>query len=392
MRGQAEIVGAGLAGLAAAIALADSGWTVTVHESGPELREIGAGLYVWENGIRVLDALGVLDDMLPRAHRVPRFDIVDERVRLVQRLPFSDEPGNRLIIVLRAELHRALVNRATALGVELRTSSRVLAAAADGTIELEDGTTRRADLVVGADGVNSAVRTSLDLLKRRRSLIDGAIRLLIPRHATEFHDPTKQACVEYWNRNRRILYTPAGPEHIYLCFTTRVSDDMGHRLPLDLPLWKENFPMLADELDRITPETPARWDGFSMVGVTAWSKGRSAIVGDAVHAQPPNLGQGAGLAMSTALGLAWTMRHADDVVSGLAEWERRERDIVAHTQRWTWLWGVASAAVPPQFPRLRSSFVRSLANRPWVARNVERTAKHAPTGTVSPGGQDEVDV
>ena len=89
MKGHAEIVGAGLAGLATAIALAQDGWTVRVHEAGPELREFGAGLYVWENGLRVLGALGVLDELRERAHQVPMFDVLDERFRLVQRLSFS---------------------------------------------------------------------------------------------------------------------------------------------------------------------------------------------------------------------------------------------------------------------------------------------------------------
>ena len=59
----AEIAGAGLAGVATAIALADRGWSVRVHEAASEQREIGAGLYVWENGLRVLEALGVYDDI-----------------------------------------------------------------------------------------------------------------------------------------------------------------------------------------------------------------------------------------------------------------------------------------------------------------------------------------
>ena len=383
MKGHAEIVGAGLAGLATAIALAQDGWTVRVHEAGPELREFGAGLYVWENGLRVLGALGVLDELRERAHQVPMFDVLDERFRLVQRLSFSGAAGDRLFIVPRPELHRALMNRAIELGADLITSSKVISATPEGEIELADGTKHRADLVVGADGVNSVVRTSLGLLKRKRPLLDGAIRLMIPRTPSERDDPSRQSCVEYWTGSRRILYTPTSPEHIYLCFTTRASDEEAHRLPLDLDLWKRDFPQLTDELSRIDSETAVRWDRFTMVKVHAWSKGRSAIVGDAVHAQPPNLGQGAGLAMSTGLALAWAMRSADDVLSGLAAWEKAERDIVAHTQRWTWLWGLSSAAFPPQTPRIRSSFVRWVAHRSWVTANVERTARHAPTGTLA---------
>lgn len=385
MRGRVEIAGAGLAGLTAAIALADAGWDVRVHEAGSELREIGAGLYVWENGLRVLETIGVLDSLAPRAQHVPFFDVVDERSRVVQHLEFSGQYGDRLQILVRPELHRALATRARELGVEILTSSRVVKADPDGTIELDDGSRHRADLVVGADGVNSAVRDSLQLLKRRRGLIDGAIRLMIPRNDAERANPASQGCIEYWSRTRRILYTPASPEHIYLCFTNRVSDLAAQRLPVDIDLWTQDFPVLADELSRIDDDTPARWDPFNMVKVHAWSKGKVAIVGDAVHAQPPNLGQGAGLALMTGLGLAHAMRTAPDVVTGLADWERREREIVAHTQRWTWLWGLASAAFPHQTPRLRSRFVGFVAHRKWVTDNVERTARHVPTGTVTVG-------
>lgn len=382
MQGHAEIAGAGLAGLAAAVSLAQRGWTVAVHEAGPELREIGAGLYVWENGVRVLEALGVYQDVAGRAHAVPHFDVVDERFRRVQRLDFSDTPGNRLRIVLRTELHRALVERARGLGVTISTSSRVVEATPDARLRFADGSERTADLVVGADGVNSAVRDGLGLLKRKRSLIDGAIRLLVPRSDIERTTPDHQNCVEYWNGSRRILYTPAGPDHVYLCFTARNSDEAAKRLPVDVDLWRRDFPRLAEQLERIGPETSARWDRFALVSVHGWSRGRAAIVGDAVHAQPPNLGQGAGLAMSMGLALGHVLGEATDVEQGLARWEASERDIVAHTQRWTWLWGAASSAVPHQLQRTRSGFVRFVAGRRWVARNVERTARHVPTGTL----------
>lgn len=381
----AEIAGAGLAGVATAIALADRGWSVRVHEAASEQREIGAGLYVWENGLRVLEALGVYDDIQERAHRVPAFDILDERYRLVSRMAFSHEAGGRLFILLRPELHKALVKRAQSLGVDIVTSSKVVGATPDGTITLADGTRHSSDLVVGADGLNSAVRESLGLLKRKRNLADGAIRLLVPRTAQERQDPEHQKCIEYWNGTRRILYTPAGPEHIYLCFASRASDTAAKQIPLDLEMWKRDFPRLRPQLERINDETPARWDRFPMVKVYAWSSGRAAILGDAVHGQPPNLGQGAGLGMSIGLALADALHHTPDVRSGLLRWEEKEREIVAHTQRWTWLWGLSSVAFPHQMQRARSRAIGWAARRRWIARNLERTSRHEPTGTLAHG-------
>ena len=256
----------------------------------------------------------------------------------------------------------------------------------EGSVELDDGSRHKADLVVGADGLNSAVRDSLGMLKRKRDLIDGAIRLLIPRTAAERVDPDRQRCVEYWRGSRRILYTPAGPDDVYLCLTAQASDEAAKEIPLDLDMWRRNFPRLLDALDRVTDETPARWDRFSMVKVRAWSRGRVAILGDALHAQPPNLGQGAGLGMQGGLALADALSKSPDVVSGLARWEQTEREIVAHTQRWTWLWGLSSAAFPHQMQRARSRFVSWLASRERVARNVSRTACHVPTGSIEATG------
>jgi 2-polyprenyl-6-methoxyphenol hydroxylase-like FAD-dependent oxidoreductase len=220
-------------------------------------------------------------------------------------------------------------------------------------------------------------------LRRKRYLLDGAIRLLVPRSAEERNAPEYQRCVEYWNGTRRILYTPAGPDHVYLCFTARAADGRAKQIPLDLEMWMHDFPRLAFALEKITADTPARWDRFPMVKVKGWHRGRVAIVGDATHAQPPNLGQGACLAMANGLALGETLGSAGDVDIDLQRWEASERPIANHTQRWTWLWGLASVAFPDRYQRARSQFISWLAGRDWVARNLERTSKHVPTGAAT---------
>lgn len=377
-----EIAGAGLAGLAGAIAFAERGWRTRVWEQAPQLREIGAGLYVWENGLRTLAALGVYEELAATAHEVREFDVRDERLSLVERFEYSQEPGHRMVTMLRPLLHSALQRRAEALGVEIVTGAKVVGARSDGALVFADGKAIQADLVVGADGVHSKVRDSLDLVRSKRSLRDGATRLLIPRTDAERAEPEWQRCIEFWSGTRRILYTPCHRDWVYFAVVGRNDDERARRVPLDIESWTRSFPSLEPILARVSPDAEGRWDGFSLVRLKSWSAGRVAITGDAAHAQPPNLGQGACLAMSNMLALAVAAdRRRDDIPAGLAEWEAKERPLAEHTQRWTYRWGLLSTTCPRGFERVRSPFVRWAGQRPWIGERLTRTSSHIPTGT-----------
>ena len=197
-KGQVEIAGAGLAGLAAATAFARAGWNVRVHERGDQLREIGAGIFMWENGLRVLEAIDAYDDATAGGERDEYWEILDERERLLQSGWMMG--GTRLYTILRSTLHQALARAATRAGAEIVLSSRVTGATPDGEILLESGEKRRADLVIGADGVNSVVRNSLGLLTKIVDLRDGCGRYLIERRPD---DPVKKS-LEYWRGGSRV--------------------------------------------------------------------------------------------------------------------------------------------------------------------------------------------
>lgn len=377
-----EIAGAGLAGLAGAIAFAERGWKTRVWEQASDLREIGAGLYVWENGLRTLAALGVYEELAEIAHPVHDFDVRDERMRLVKSLHYSQKPGNRLLTMLRPNLHAALHRRALALGVEIVTGCKAISASTLGELTFENGQTISADLVVGADGVHSRIRDSIGVLRHKQTLRDGATRLLIARTDEERNNREHHRCIEYWSGTRRILYTPCHRDWVYLALVGR-NDDIGARMvPVDVDSWVSSFPQIESLIRRIKPETQGQWDPFSMVRLTSWHKGRVAIAGDASHAQPPNLGQGACLAMSNMIALAVAVdRSRDDIECALIEWEERERPLVEHTQLWTLRWGLLSTTCPPGLERIRSRFVSWIGNRKWIYSKLQKTAVHMPTGT-----------
>ena len=181
--GHAEIVGGGLAGLTAGLALAKSGWRVRVHERSAELREIGAGLYLKENSLRVLERLGVFDEVAAHGVRLERMDIHDvDRDRWLIR----EVSQLRVYNVVRTALHRTLAQAAVARGAELLTGSTGVHAEPSGRLRLASGESVTADLVVGADGIYSKIRESVRLGRALRILPEGGTRLLVKRTEAEF--------------------------------------------------------------------------------------------------------------------------------------------------------------------------------------------------------------
>ena len=163
---RAEIVGAGLAGLLAACALAQRDWKVRVHERSQELRMFGAGIWLWENGLTALQAIGALDEAIARGQQISAWEIRDRHGHLIRRRQAL--PWDRLIVPPRADLYEALKRVARDDGVEVVTGSKAISADPSGEVVLADGSRLTADLVVAADGLRSAIRESLHLTKSFR--------------------------------------------------------------------------------------------------------------------------------------------------------------------------------------------------------------------------------
>ena len=330
MKGHAEIAGGGFAGLAAAAALGQRGWSVRVHERSPELRAFGAGIFIWENGMRVLDALGASDPVIAGSWQAPRYEVRDHENHLIADKSFGPKLGTRMITMTRQLLYAALLEAATRSGAVFETSSACVAATPEGELVLADGSPVHADLVVAADGVNSEIRESLGLTASRTGAGDfGAIRLLVsrtpgePDNVIHFLNPPDQPI-------RRMLYVPCDAANVYVAFTVGKDDRLAKSIPVHRELWSATWPHMADLFARIGDQ--GRWDVYETVHLRTWSCGRVALIGDAAHGMAPTLGQGAGCAMMNALALAVALEYADEVESGLAAWEQNDRPITEHTQ------------------------------------------------------------
>jgi len=369
---RAEIVGGGFAGLAAACALAQRGWRVRVHERSDRLRAAGAGIYIYENGLRVLEALGAYDAAVATAPVAHTREVRDENNRLLSVHRW--DPSKRVFSIVRQQVIEALADAAQRNGAEIATSSEGVSATSDGRLRLADGRQVEADLIVAADGVNSKIRDGLGLVQKRRQLADGAIRLLIDKTPQE-HLGDGGTTIEYWSGSRRVLYTPCSGDTIYLALTMLDNDEIAKATPVNAEAWTGWFPHLRDLIARIGRE--GRYDRFEYIKLRRWSAGRVVVLGDAAHALPPNIGQGAGCAMMNALALSVFLDRTSDVAQALAAWERQERPITNHTQRVSLF-----LSLPTTWPApLRRGFFQLAGRSKWLIRQRTRTASHVPTGT-----------
>jgi 2-polyprenyl-6-methoxyphenol hydroxylase-like FAD-dependent oxidoreductase len=369
----AEIVGGGFAGLAAAGALAQKGWSVRLHERAPELRPTGAGIYIYENGLRVLEKLGAYDEAVKGAPFAHTREMRDEQNRVLSVHRW--DPSKRVFSVVRQRVINAMADEARKNGVEIVLGSEAVGATPDGELIMADGRRLKADLVVAGDGINSRIRDSLNLIAKRRPLPDGAVRIMIDRTPEERAASDGGTTIENWSGSRRILYTPVSDTEVYIALTMLHSDEVGRRVPIERASWKQSFPHLSDLIDRFVDN--GQYGRFEYIRLKSWSAGRVVILGDAAHALPPNIGQGAGCSMMNALSLAYYLDREKDMATALKTWETNERPMTEHTQRISVFLGLPTTWPTP----MRRAFLTLAGKSKWMVAQRTKTARHIPTGT-----------
>jgi 2-polyprenyl-6-methoxyphenol hydroxylase-like FAD-dependent oxidoreductase len=305
---RAVVVGAGIGGLATALALQQDGWEVRVLERDSALAGGGAGLVLSPNAQRCLSALGVVDEIRSRAAELVHSSVLRPDGRVLARVDLGTAAGPSLGIV-RADL------------VEL-----LAGALAPGTLEpgrvVLDAATLEGDVVVGADGLRSVVRAGMGSTVQPVFRGYTVWRALIP----DISDRIEPAALaESWGRGERFGVVPVadGWTYVYACANAREGgkreDELGE-LRRRFAGWHDPIP---DLLAAIEPGTVLRHDIHDLSpGATALHRDRFVLVGDAGHAMEPNLGQGAGLALEDAVVLAHALAAEPTIEFGLARYAR----------------------------------------------------------------------
>jgi 2-polyprenyl-6-methoxyphenol hydroxylase-like FAD-dependent oxidoreductase len=369
-----EIAGAGLAGLALSIRMAHLGWETHLHERSPDLRMFGSGIWLWENGLKTLKLLGAYEQAVHRASNVREWRISDGAGTVIYTKLL--EGHDRLLLPPRADLYQALIEQAAAAGVNVHTSSVVGSVRPEGTMVLENGEERHADLIVVADGAYSRLRECILATSWIDFGIEGGFRALVDRQA---HD-SPDIITEYWSKGWRAMFNPCTDGSNYIYLGGPVSDRRGRGVPIDVQLWRELFPGAGGLFDNVSEL--GRWDRVVNVRTRYWSEGHVAILGDAAHAMPPNLGQSANMAFSNAMALAMEVDRGADIPAALQAWEQRQRPLTDHVQWWSYIYGYILGRWPACLETLRSDMMRVFGKSQWFDEGLCRGARHIPAGYV----------
>jgi 2-polyprenyl-6-methoxyphenol hydroxylase-like FAD-dependent oxidoreductase len=348
---KAIVCGGGVAGLSAAIALGLRGWAVSVYERSSTVREIGAGIFIKGNGLRVLEGFGLLDRIRRDCVVLREARTLDKNGNILQQRLLHE--SNPVWNIQRELLIRALLARAAELGARVHTDSSVDAISPDGSVTIRGGQVG-AELVVAADGVNSVARHTLGLDRPARKPLSGAIRVLVPRSSHEAENIVR----EFWSGRLRVGVSPCTATEVFSYLIAPLNDQRGARTPIEMEYWAARFPRLAAEglFQRAAVEEGVH-HRYPFVSASSWTRGCVALVGDAAHGLPPTLGQGAGLSLMNTLLLSHYVSSRSDVPEALAAWERDWRWVANRTQIWARRYDWITSEWPPSVYALRNAVI-----------------------------------
>lgn len=359
---RAVVVGAGIGGLGAALALQQRGHDVVVVERAKALEEVGAGIALARNGQRALEQLGVGERVAADGAKAGRVQLRTREGDVLFEVPLH-ERGWEMVGTHRADLQAALVD---AVGPErIRLATACIGFEEDGASVralVDGGEAEAADVLVGADGIHSVIRAALhgDEPPRYAGYVGW-------RTVIDFEDESlANLFTESWGCGERFGLVRIGRGRLYWFVSENAPEPPGpQRGARD-----EFLRRFEDWHDPIPAALVATKDDDPIVGIgiyyrpplKQWGRGRVTLLGDSAHAMTPDAAQGASQALEDALALAETLEETTDVEAALRRYEARRvkrANAVAKQSRWA---GLIAQISSQRGCRIRNRLLRGTPN------------------------------
>jgi 2-polyprenyl-6-methoxyphenol hydroxylase-like FAD-dependent oxidoreductase len=372
------VVGGATAGCGAALFLARAGAKVTLFERVADPQAVGAGIGLAENGLAVLEGLGLGEEIATWGQPVGEPRIVDGGGRVVFS-PYGPPP--RVLTLRRSELQRVLLDAvAREPGIERRFGAEVVASDRAGSVTVRGvhgEEVVRGDLVIGADGVHSRVRASGDFGANESEPGIEYVRVIIP--------DTLARGEEAWTPQGLIAsFQVSGGAYVY---ASAGGDEVKHALAAKdvaafREAWTRVYKPAGEILARLARVEDLIINRVLRVTCTRWVDGAQVLVGDAAHAMPPNLGQGANSALVDVAVLKDELARAPDLATGLAAYERRRKRPVERVARMAGQLGGMAERTNPFMRWLRDRLVMPFVGQFGGGSRVQAMVLQEPAETL----------
>jgi 2-polyprenyl-6-methoxyphenol hydroxylase-like FAD-dependent oxidoreductase len=314
------VIGGGIGGLAAAIALNRAGVPVRVFERARELREAGTALTLWSNAIRAAQKLGVSDAIAAAGTAIEYAEVRNSRGRLLVRTPVGEigrELGAPSICIPRSALQTILLESIPRDAVRLGVPCESIREDAQSvTAQFGDGVSESGDVLIGADGFHSVVAAQLHGVRAARYGGYTSWRAI-----AQFSDPALVPGVasESWGCGARFGIVPLSSDRVY--WFAKATAPAGGSGEFRRDLFRDWHAPISALIDATLPESILHHDIFDREPILPWGRGRITLLGDAAHPTLPDLAQGACMALEDAVVLSRVLHAGGDPVAALRTYE-----------------------------------------------------------------------
>jgi 2-polyprenyl-6-methoxyphenol hydroxylase-like FAD-dependent oxidoreductase len=293
---QIAVIGGGIGGLTAALALRQLGYEPEVFEEAPVLLDVGAAIAIWPNAMRVIDRLQLTEQVLAKAGVMEEIQWLDQNGRLINRISIANHDYHA-VALHRADLQHTLLAALPSSSIHLGHELINYAQSGDKIVAIfANGSSRESDFLIGADGIHSRVRSQFindnDPTDRGYTVWRG-IAPTIPKTISP------AAAIELHGRGKRFGIGPVGLGRTgwWASVNNPNSDNLSH-------LFAGWYGPVLQLIEATPPSSILKTGAFDRPATRSWGSGRLTLLGDAIHPTTPNLGQGGCLAMEDALVLA----------------------------------------------------------------------------------------
>lgn len=337
------IIGGGIAGLTTALAFNKLGFECEVFERANQLNEVGAGIWMQPNALKVLDWLGLGELVRESGTLLNQVDITNSQLipfKKTKQEVVQDEKGNKIVAIHRATLQKILFEAIPKGNVNLGCEFESLEQYENQVKISFGGREIMCDLLVGADGINSKVRDHIFSNTAKRfsgqTCWRGISDIRLP-------DEFQNAGIESWGKKIRFGFSQVTENQVYWFAVKNASQngtDNINTIKAELKNYFSDFnPIVLNIIEHTKAEKIIRNDISDLKRLDKWHKDKVVLVGDAAHATTPNMGQGAGQGMEDAYYLANILAKHNQLEQAVSLFESNRREKVDYVVNNSWRFG-----------------------------------------------------